>query len=250
MISADATLRPSSRSVSGAYDRIFYSGIAIVMGLTVFAGFARTYFGPLAIGGPRATQSGGPWTTLVHAHAALFTSWVLLFIVQTALVAGRRVAVHRRLGIAGAVLAASMVVAGSLLAIGTAARGGTANGMEPLPFLVIPLFDLALFSGFVIAALVMRRHKDAHKRLMLLAYANIITAAIARLPGVGPLGPPVFFGLSFSFVIAGAIYDFMSRGRVHRVYWIGGLITLLSVPLRLMISSTPVWRSFATWLVG
>jgi len=251
MISATAPAQPARpRPLVGTYDRLFYGGMAVAMGLTVFAGFARTYYGPLAIGGPRATLTGGPWTVVVHAHAALFTAWVLLFIIQTALVASRRVAVHRRLGIGGAVLAAAMVVAGLSIAIATAARGGAPAGADPLQFLVVPLFDLVLFSGFIIAALVMRRHKDAHKRLMMLAYVSIITAATARLPGVLILGPPAFFGLALCFVVIGALYDFFSRGRVHKAYWIGGAIILISVPLRLAISSTPIWRSFAGWLVS
>jgi hypothetical protein len=237
------------RMIGSTYDRRFYGGMAVAMGLTVLAGFARTYYGPLAIGGPRATLSGGPWTDVVHAHAAFFTTWVVLFIVQTALVANRRVAVHRKLGIAGAVLAAAMVVAGLSIAIATGARGSAPAGADPLEFLVVPLFDLLLFSGFIIAALVMRRQKEAHKRLMLLAYVSIITAAVARLPGVLTMGPPVFFGLSFGFVIIGAIYDFISRRHVHKVYWIGGAIILISVPLRLAISTTPIWRSFAGWLI-
>jgi hypothetical protein len=236
--------------IAGTYDRRFYGGMAIAMGLTVLAGFARTYYGPLALGGQRATLSGGPWSLVVHAHAMLFTTWVLLFIVQTALVASRRVEVHRRLGIAGAVLAAAMVVAGLFIAIATSARGGAAAGVDPLEFLAVPLFDMLLFSGFIIAALVMRRQKETHKRLMLLAYVSLITAAIARLPGVMTQGPPVFFALSFGFVIVGAVYDFISRRHVHKVYWIGGAIILISVPLRLAISTTPMWRSFATWLVG
>jgi len=250
MITAPIASRvvPSPPAV-GARDRLFYGGMAVAMGLTVFAGFARTYYGPLAIGGPRNTLTGGPWTTIVHLHAAFFTSWVLLFIVQTALVSTRRVAVHRRLGIAGAFLAAAMVVAGLLIATATAARGGGPPGVDPLEFLVVPLFDLVLFSGFVIAALMMRRQKETHKRLMLLAYVSIIAAATARLPGVLPLGPPVFFGLALCFVVAGALYDFMSRGRVHKVYWLGGAILVISVPLRLAISGTPMWRSFAEFLI-
>lgn len=249
MITASAAEPVSaSRPVPGTYDRLFYGGMAVAMGLTVVAGFARTYYGPLTIGGPRATLTGGPWTFVVHAHAALFTTWVALFIVQTALVASRRVAVHRRLGIAGALLAAAMVVAGLLIAIAASARGSSPAGADPLEFLVVPLFDLVLFSGFLIAALVMRRQKEAHKRLMLLAYVSIITAATARLPGVLTLGPPVFFGLALLFVVAGAVYDFFSRGHVHKVYWIGGAIILISVPLRLAISGTPMWRSFAAWL--
>ncbi len=246
-LSSTLESRPVPRS-TGSYDRVFYSGLAIVMALTVLGGFARTYYGPLLIGGPRTTLSGGPWTFVVHAHALFFTSWVLLFVAQTALVAARRVAVHRRLGIAGAILAGGMVMAGLRTAIAAAARGSAPPGSDPLAFLVVPLFDLLLFSGFIIAALVMRRRKDAHKRLMLLAYVSIIAAATARLPGVLSLGPPAFFGLALLFVIAGVVYDYASRGRVHPVYWWGGGAILVSVPLRLAISTTAMWRSFAEFL--
>ena len=235
---------------AGAHDRVFYGTMAVAMGVTVFAGFAATYYLRLVGGGPTATLSGGPFTTLVHVHGALFTAWVLLFIVQTALVASRRVAVHRRLGVAGAILAAAMVVAGTSIAIATAARGSAPPGMTPVAFLVIPLFDMLLFAGFVSAALVARRNKEAHKRLMLLAYVSIITAAIARLPGVLALGPPAFFGLSLLFVVAGAIYDFRSRGLVHNVYRWGAAVIIVSVPVRLAIANTGAWQAFAKILTG
>src|SRR5438034_1227828 len=82
----------ASRPV-GAYDHLFYGGMAIAMALTVLVGFAPTYYFRLVGDGPRATVSGGPFTALIHLHGALFTSWVLLFVVQTALVASHRVAV-------------------------------------------------------------------------------------------------------------------------------------------------------------
>ena len=232
----------------GTHDRLFYGGMAIAMGLTVFAGFASTYYIRFLAGGPKATISGGPFTALVHVHGALFTAWVLLFIVQTALVASRRVAVHRRLGVAGAVLAVAMVVAGTSIAIATAARGSAPTGVDPLAFLAIPLFDMVLFATFVATALALRRDKEAHKRLMLLAYVSLVTAAIARLPGVLPLGPPAFFGLSFLFVVVAGIYDFLSRRRLHKVYVWGGALIVVSVPVRLVISGTGTWRALAELL--
>ncbi len=115
--------------------------------------------------------------------------------------------------------------------------------------MAVPIFDIILFTGFVGAALLKRRDKESHKRLMLLAYVSIITAAVARLPGMLPLGPPAFFGASFLFVVAGIVYDRVSRGRIHRVYKIGAPIIALSVPLRLAVSGTAAWQSFARWLV-
>jgi hypothetical protein len=64
------------------------------------------------------------------------------------------------------------------------------------------------------------------------------------------LGPLAFFGLAFLFVIAGAIYDYASRRRVHRVYLWGGALFVVSVPLRLALSGTAAWRAFAEFLTA
>lgn len=245
---ATASATRGAPQLSGTHDRLFYGGMAVAMGLTVFAGFAPTFYLRFFAGGPKATLSGGPFTALVYVHGTLFTAWVLLFIVQTALVASRRVAVHRSLGVAGAVLAAAMIVAGTFTAIATAARGSAPAGVDPLAFLVIPVFDMVLFATFVTAALALRRDKEAHKRLMLLAYISIIVAAVARLPGVLQGGAPASFGLSFLFLVVAGVYDFLSRRRVHKVYLWGGALIVISVPLRLVISKTGAWRTLAELL--
>jgi hypothetical protein len=240
---------PGSPS-AGQYDRVFYSGMAITLALTVLIGFAPTYYLRLLGEAPMATVSGQPMTTLLHLHGALYTGWVILFIVQTALVAGRRVKLHQRLGIAGTVLAAAMIVVGAKTAIAAAAAGAAPPGVDPLAFLAIPMFDVLLFAGFVTAAVHLRRKKEAHKRLMLLAYISILVAAVARLPGILPMGPLVFFGLTFLFLGAGIAFDLFSRGRVHKVYVWGGLCLILSVPVRLLVSGTAAWRHLAEFLVG
>ena len=237
-----------TRVAPGAKDRIFYTGIATAMALTVFGGFGTTYYFQLP-SGTAATITGGPITPTLHLHALLFTGWVVLFLVQTALVAGRRLQVHRRLGYASMGLAAAMVVVGMRTAIESAARGAAPPGVDALTFLVVPVFDLLLFVGFVSTAYLKRRDKESHKRLMLLAYVSIITAAVARIPGLLPLGPLAFFGLSFLFAVAGMVYDRVSRGRIHRAYVWGAPIIALSVPVRLAISGTPAWQAFAAWLI-
>lgn len=235
---------------AGKHDRLFYGGISVAAALITFSGFAPTYYLRLLDGGPRATISGGPFTTLVQVHGALFTMWVLLFITQTALISSRRVAVHRRLGVFGGILAAAMVTVGVFAGVGMARRGGAPPGIEPLAFLAIPLGDMVMFAGFVTTALLWRRDKESHKRLMLLAYASILAAPAARLPGLLPLGPLVFYGVALLVVVAGAIYDQVSRGRIHKVYLWGGGLLLLSVPLRLAISGTSAWHAFAQFLVS
>jgi hypothetical protein len=233
-----------------AYDHVFYSGMAILMTLSVFTGFARTYY-LSSLFGTNATFSGGPFSTIVRVHAALFTTWVVLFLTQTSLVATHRVVVHRRLGVAVAIVAAMMIVVGTATALNSARRGAAPPGIDPLAFLAIPLGDMAVFSSLIAVALVLRRHREAHKRLMLLAYTAILAAAVARFPGVLPLGPLWFFGLTFLPVLMlGATYDLTTRRGVHPAYIWGGALLILSVPVRLAISTTQVWHRMAAMLIG
>jgi len=234
---------------SAAYDRLFYSGMAIAMAAAVFIGFARTYY-LSAYFGSTTTIGGRPFSTVIRLHAALFTTWVLLFLVQTALVAAHRVAIHRRLGITVATLGAAMVVVGTATALQLAYQGGAPPGIAPRAFLAVPLGDMVAFGGLLAAALWFRGNKEAHKRLMLLAYTSILAAAVARFPGVLAHGPLWFFGLTFLPILAvGATYDVITRRRVHPAYLWGGAFLILSVPVRLAISSTQAWQSFAGKLV-
>lgn len=236
--------------IRSAYDRVFYSGMAILMTLAVFTGFARTYY-LSAYFGTNATISGGPFSTIVRVHAVLFTTWVALFLVQTSLVATHRVLVHRRLGFAVAILAAMMIVVGTATALDLARRGRTPSGVDPLAFLAIPLGDMAVFALLIAAALVLRRHKEAHIRLMLLGYTAILAAAVGRFPGVLPLGPLWLFGLTFlPVLVLGVTYDLITRRHVHPAYIWGGLLLILSVPVRLAISTTQVWHRVAAMLIG
>ncbi len=244
IMATSAASKPFALS-TGAYDRLFYSGMAIAMAISVFIGFARTYY-LSAYFGTTTTISGGPFSTVIRWHAALFTTWVLLFIVQTSLVASRRVALHKRLGIAVAVVAGMMIVVGTATALQLAYRGGAPPGLDPRAFLAIPLFDMLMFGGLLAAALWLRSNKAAHKRLMLLAYTAILVAAVARIPGVLPLGPLWFFGLTFLPILAvGVTYDLITRGRVHPAYLWGGTLLIVSVPVRLAISGTQAWLSLA-----
>jgi hypothetical protein len=245
------TTLPRVARPSGAQtrDRVFYGGMAVAMALTVFAGFAPTYYLRSWVDAPVTISGSTQLAPLTQLHGSLFSAWVLFFLVQTALVAGRRVSLHRQLGVAGVLLAAAMVVVGIMTSLESAARGGGPPGIDPLAFLIIPLGDMVLFAGFVATAVWQRRNREAHKRLMLLAYVSIIVAAVARLPGVAAFGPPGFFGLSLLFVVAGMVYDRVTRGRIHPVYLWGGAVLFLSVPLRLAIAATPAWRAVAEFLV-
>ena len=222
-------------------ERLFYVGMAVLVVATVFAGFAPTYY-------LRPYFATAPLLPLLHLHGIVFTSWILLFLIQTTLVAAHRVDIHRRLGVLGGVIASIMVVVGITTAIIRAKQGAAPPGVPALSFLTVPLADMLVFPILVGAGFYFRRRPDVHKRLMLLATISILSAAVARLPYVLSGGPPAFFGLTDVFILACVIYDLVSRGRVHRATVWGGLLIIVSQPLRLFIGGTHAWITFATWL--
>src|SRR5947209_660878 len=116
---ATTATSPRPQVSPAARDRNFYTGMAIVMLFTALFGFSRTYFLGLISGHPTTITGRVPNAT-VHLHALLFMSWLVLFIVQTSLIATHRVKVHRKLGYFGVALAAAMIVVGGRTAVESA----------------------------------------------------------------------------------------------------------------------------------
>lgn len=224
-------------------ERVFYNAMAVAIMITVFIGFSRTFF-------LRPYFQTQPLIPLLILHGILFSSWIGLLIIQTTLVAAKRIRTHMRLGIAGGVLATLMFIVGSVTAIVRAKGPSPIPGVNPLSFLTIPLGDMLVFAILVGAALYFRRQADTHKRVMLLASIAILPAAVARFP-IGFIetgGPLVFFGLSDLFILPLLIFDLITRGRPHRATVLGGALIVLSHPLRLVIGGTQAWLAFAGWL--
>jgi hypothetical protein len=231
---------------AGRRTRRFYVGMAIAIVITVFVGFSHTYY-------LKAWYGSRELSGLLHFHGLLFTTWVLFFLAQTTLVATGRTYLHRKMGVAGAVLAALVLIVGTTVAILRVRTGvSPIPGVPPLSFLAIPFFDMVVFGILVGSALYLRRRLEAHKRLMTLAMITLLPAPIARMPGFLPLppGPPTFFGLADLFIIALLIYDLTTRRKPHPATIWGGLLVVASQPLRLMIAGTPVWLEFARWVTG
>lgn len=83
--------------------------MALLILATVFLGFAHSYYLAGVFHAPLPSR-------IIHIHGTIFSCWILLLITQTSLVAAGRTDIHRRLGIAGFLLACLMVVVGVLAA--------------------------------------------------------------------------------------------------------------------------------------
>jgi uncharacterized membrane protein YozB (DUF420 family) len=228
-------------------ERRFYTGMAIAILMSVLVGFARSFFLR-----PLFPEHLSPSEPIFYVHGIVFSSWIMLFVFQVSLIARGSVSLHRKLGLAGGVLVIIMVVLGVMSALTAAGRpiGFTKVPVPPLQFLAVPIFDMILFPAFVALAFLQRHNPQSHKRWMVLGTLNLITAAIARWPVVDSLGPLVYFGITDLFIVALAIWDFRSRGGLHAVTLWGGLLFIISQPLRLFISGTEGWLIFAQWTTG
>lgn len=234
--------------VRRSVERRFYVGLTLAMLATVFLGFARGFFLR-----PWFPDWPTPPEPIFYVHGAFFTAWCLLLVLQPSLVAVGRTDLHRKLGWLGAALALAMLGLGTYGALVAARRptGFVGIPVPPLQFLAVPIADMLLFGSLVGLGIAKRRDPQGHKRLMILASVNLMTAAIARWPlAIMAGGPPVFFALTDVFVLALAGWDLATQRRLHRVTLWGGLAILVSQPLRLALSGTAAWLAFAGWAVA
>ena len=183
----------------------------------------------------------------VVAHGILFSSWVVIFLVQAALAASGQIRLHRRLGLTAAGLAVIMLVTAPPMAVDLARRGLPPG--ERFEFLLVILTDLLLFASFVAAGIYSRHRTKTHKRLMLLAMVSMLPPSISRWPIAVKHPAPVIMGIMLVFLAAAPIFDLLARRRLSRVSLWGGLVVLVSLPLRFTVAQTAAWHALANWLV-
>jgi hypothetical protein len=230
-------------------ERRFYLGMAILILLIMFAGFAPSFYmrGTVPPYRPYLPMNG-----TVLLHGLLFTSWLLLFVAQASLISAKRPDLHRKLGLAAFVLLPAMIVIGFMTALDGVARHSGPPDISPLTWLAVPVFDIPVFTGLIGAALYKRRDPQVHKRLMLCALISLTPPGTGRLPGLNALAPfpTVEVGAQVLLLGALAIWDLRSRGRVHPVTIIAGVVMIGSWLLRIAIWQTEGWMNLAAWLAS
>ena len=255
---ATVVVVPAATGRAHRVDRRFYISMALLMIL-----FNVVAFGPSIID-PSRRNAPLPFTPLVMAHAITSAAWLILFLTQATLVATGRTAVHRRVGIVGAVLTVMFIVVGYFTIIEAARRGFNLSGdgglparpgAPPNPADVAILFNLMTFAILAGVGLCYRHRPSVHKRLMLLAMLGGLTPTpvghvIGHWPALQPWAGAIFPFSTLIFVSASAIYDRVSQGRIHPVSLWGTILIPASIPVFFgVIEPTVAWREFATWLI-
>jgi hypothetical protein len=227
-----ATISPAQQQ--HAAPDSFFRTIAILMALTIVAGFSLQF----AMG--RSTLAARP---LVHVHGIAFMSWVALFVTQSWLATRGPVSLHKKLGWFGAGWVIVLVVLGSLISIDVTQRGITPFFFRPQYFVIANPLGLLCFVILVYSAIRLRKQSDWHMRLHICAMTAIIGPAFGRLLPM-PLLIPHAFDIAvlagLIFPAAGMVRDWRREGRVHPAWWWGTLAILFVIPLAHLIAYSPL----------
>ena len=241
---ATAISEPRLRS---HYDHIFFQAFVAITALVVFLGFVQTYYLPGVFRAPAwKTNMLPPHPLIVHIHGVLFSSWFVLLIVQTFLIAGHKVNWHRRLGQATIGLAGLMLVVGFVVSSESLARNFP-PGDRTIGFAATNFLGVLIFSILVYFAYRERTNPAAHKRLILVATVLLLPAAFVRwpVPGIGADNQaPLICCYSLLFLLAA--YDLWSTRNVHRAtLW--GIISF-DLNFNALIYESASWRHLAIWM--
>jgi hypothetical protein len=150
------------------------------MSVTAFWGFSYTYFMPVLAGAyPEVSPA-------VHLHGWSFFLWFLLLPLQSLLMTTGRRRAHMTLGGTSVALAVVMAFTGILVASVRIEQGLFATEPDELTafwkgFGQLIMYNMILFVGFYGTAIARRDRPDVHKRMMVLASASVLPAAIFRI---------------------------------------------------------------------
>ena len=248
-----------------AVDRWIYVFTAASFIAITLAGFVPSSLAKIA-----AVQAGErpPFPAIMHVHAVLMGSFLLLLLAQTTLVATGRCDLHRRLGLVAMVLAPALVVAGFILAPTTyqavwgAAQAAPPGAREQIDQLVQRLDNIMLLQlriGFLFPILLLigmrarGREAGLHKRMMILATAIALPAAIDRIPWLpttlpgNPLATDLYVLLAVSPML---LWDVVRNRSLHRAYWIWLGVCLPFAVAVYGLWDTPWWHATAPRLMG
>jgi hypothetical protein len=223
----------------GLFSQYFYFFMSLLIAAVVIYGFSRTVDQNLIHATPIR-----PW--ILYLHAAVFSGWVVFFIVQTALVRVHKVRVHRTLGWFGVGIGVLIPVLGISTAI-TMARFKTAqlHATDAAAFLIVPFLDISCFTIAFALAIYWRKKPEFHRRLMLVATCALTAAAFGRFPT--PIREAWFYAGVDLLIFFGVLRDVIVTRRVHAVYRyaLPTLVFCQLIVMHLFLTASPRWVAIA-----
>jgi hypothetical protein len=209
-----------------------------------------------------------PFPPVLHMHAVLMGSFLLMLLTQTWLMATGRRALHMKLGIAGVILAVALVAVGFVLA--PTMYHETWNALQSAPpnakaklqevvsikedILLLQLRIGILFPLFLAIGIRARSgNAGLHKRMMILATVMALPAGIDRISWLpttipaSPLSVDLYTILAISPML---VWDVVRNHSLHRAYWIWFAVTVPFAVVVNLLWDTPAWHATARQIMG
>ena len=220
--------------------RAYFAITLLLLGIVTW-GFWRYYSG-LFVGGIARL-----W--IVHVHAAVFSIWVIVLVVQAGVVVAGNVRLHRRLGLAAMLYGVLVFVIGIAVSVGAPAlrvRAGEFPLEVGVTVALYSLADLLLFGVFLGLAFAYREKPELHKRWIVGATAALIGAALGR-----PLdsNSAEYLAMWLSPILAMLCIDFATRRRVHFITLVAGALIVVAFYKVPLFAAVPSARVLGAWLV-
>jgi hypothetical protein len=220
-IGTSRNLAPA-RSETWDQDAGFYFTMSLLTATIIVLGFVPSFYLKSVIHAPP------PLTLLTITHGVVFTAWLALVVVQSGLIAARKPAPHRLIGMLGAILFGAMISLGLSTAITAGRLGHAPPGAPPaLAFMALPFIAMIATAGLVAAALVNRRRSDWHKRLMLAGFFAMTGPGVHRLAiGAGLIDQAInlVFVVNYLLLAMAFVYDYTARKRIHPAYHLAAVV--------------------------
>ncbi len=189
----------------------FYLLMSVLVAVVVTYGFSFTI-------GDNLVHPAVARPSILYVHAAVSTGWLVFFALQTALVRARNVRAHRTLGLFGMVLGAAITVVGVWTAVAMGRfRTVELHQADAAEGLIVPLWDMVVFTAAFWLAMSWRRRPETHRRLVFVATCALTAAAFGRFPE--RLLPAAWFYVGVdALILLGVARDLVVDRAVHRVY--------------------------------
>jgi hypothetical protein len=238
-------VQPSLRMPAGAptftrHPR-FFPTLSSLLIVFVFLGFAPTYY--------MRPANAGSIPAYLHVHGAAMTAWYVLLLLQTTLIAMRRRAVHRRLGVAGGLIAALIVLLNPLVVLWSVAHHEPGSPIELTALITVgDLLLMAIFAVLAALAIHWRRYPETHSRMLMLASIAVAGPALGRL-SLHLTGTPLPGVIAIMLLpLTVVAHDRILTKRVHPVSAWGSAAIIGSLVLSVAIANSPAGPAIIRWL--
>lgn len=200
-------------------ERFFLIAAAVMVGL-IIAGFLTLLLRGIS-------TFAAPWP--VHLHAVAFMAWVGFFMLQVTLATTGRVHLHKRLGRVGAILMPVLLILGVLILFRMMRNASVPPFWTYAYFMTMNLMALVTFAALSIAAILMHKKTQWHRRLMFCGMAALVVTPFNRLTPDAVLAETMSLIPALAillFPLSGIAADWLRDRRIHPA-WLWGLGALV-----------------------